>query len=34
MNRAWRYNGAREYQRQIEAKAERWHQRFINAGLT
>jgi len=34
MDLAWRYNGAREYQAQIAAKARRWHQRFRAAGLT
>lgn len=33
MSLAWRYNGAREYQQQIQFKAERWHRRFVSAGL-
>jgi hypothetical protein len=34
MDQAWKYNGAREYQQQIESKANRWHARFKAAGLT
>jgi hypothetical protein len=33
MNLAWRYNGSPAYQNQIEPKAERWHRRFVQAGL-
>lgn len=34
MAEAWRYNGNRAYQPQIEQKAMRWHSRFKAAGLT
>ena len=34
MAQAWRYNGSPEYQHQIQTKAERWHKRFRDAGLT
>jgi len=33
MRLAWKYNGAREYQNQIEKRANRWHRRFVDAGL-
>lgn len=33
MKQAWKYNGAKQYQAQIEGKARRWHQRFRAAGL-
>ncbi len=33
MSKAWRYNGDPAYQKQIEPRAKRWHQRFKSAGL-
>ncbi len=33
MKQAWKYNGNRGYQHEIQPRADRWHRRFRAAGL-
>jgi hypothetical protein len=34
MSQAWKYNGNQSYQHEIQPRADRWHKRFRDAGLT